>query len=182
MRVGEAKSRLQHLIRARYYDAKTGRFTTEDPAGEASDVNMYGYVMNRPTSVTDPSGLKPYCVPKEDWRTTAKLRARHLLRTDIEQETQWSLLAVVPITPTIGQCLWHKFIIYVTAYAREVVQARWEACYRDCECYPKCWIYDRMVRRRALEIEQERTRHTLYTSTLGVLVPFYGWHCRVPES
>jgi RHS repeat-associated protein len=44
--------------RARYYDPKVGRFTSEDPIGfNAGDSNLYRYVMNEPTGWTDPSGL-----------------------------------------------------------------------------------------------------------------------------
>ena len=46
--------------RARYYDALSGRFLSEDPSGLASgDPNFYRYVGNSPTNATDPSGLKP---------------------------------------------------------------------------------------------------------------------------
>src|SRR5262249_2204949 len=40
-----------------YYDAKTGRWTTQDPLGLSFDVNVYRYVHNGPTNATDPSGL-----------------------------------------------------------------------------------------------------------------------------
>ncbi|MGV6852845.1 MAG: RHS repeat domain-containing protein [bacterium] len=41
----------------RYYDPVLGRFTQEDPAKQSGkDVNLYRYVFNRPTDLTDPSG------------------------------------------------------------------------------------------------------------------------------
>jgi RHS repeat-associated protein len=44
--------------RARYYDPKIGRWTSEDPKGfDAGDANWYRYVHNGPTNGTDPSGL-----------------------------------------------------------------------------------------------------------------------------
>jgi hypothetical protein len=44
--------------RARYYDARVGRFLSEDPIGFAGgDVNLYRYVGNSPINYTDPSGL-----------------------------------------------------------------------------------------------------------------------------
>ncbi len=44
--------------RARWYDAKTGRFISEDPIGfRGGDVNLYGYVWNNAGSLIDPSGL-----------------------------------------------------------------------------------------------------------------------------
>jgi RHS repeat-associated protein len=48
----------QYYYRARYYDAAVGRFSSEDPIGfAAGDPNLYGYVRNRPTLATDPSGM-----------------------------------------------------------------------------------------------------------------------------
>jgi len=44
--------------RARWYDAGTGRFVSEDPIGFAGgSVNLYQYVGNSPTNGRDPSGL-----------------------------------------------------------------------------------------------------------------------------
>ncbi len=43
--------------RARYYDPNTGRFNSEDPSGfSAGDSNLYRYVFNGPTTLTDPTG------------------------------------------------------------------------------------------------------------------------------
>jgi len=48
----------QYYYRARYYDGRIGRFTSEDPLGVAAgDKNLYRYVLNRPTAATDPTGL-----------------------------------------------------------------------------------------------------------------------------
>jgi RHS repeat-associated protein len=45
--------------RARFYDAKLGRFISEDPIGFAGgDVNLFGYVGNNPQNFVDPSGLE----------------------------------------------------------------------------------------------------------------------------
>jgi RHS repeat-associated protein len=42
----------------RWYDAKVGRWISEDPIGfAAGDSNLYRYVGNSPTNATDPSGL-----------------------------------------------------------------------------------------------------------------------------
>jgi RHS repeat-associated protein len=44
--------------RARYYDPKTGRWISRDPAKfRGGDKNLYRYVHNSPTSAHDPSGL-----------------------------------------------------------------------------------------------------------------------------
>jgi RHS repeat-associated protein len=48
----------QYYYRARYYDARVGRFLSTDPIGfTAGDANLYRYVFNSPTNFTDPSGL-----------------------------------------------------------------------------------------------------------------------------
>jgi RHS repeat-associated protein len=45
--------------RARWYDAKVGRWLSEDPIGfSAGDYNLYRYVANAATNATDPSGLQ----------------------------------------------------------------------------------------------------------------------------
>jgi RHS repeat-associated protein len=42
---------------ARWYDASTGRWISQDPLGfDAGDSNLYRYVNNAPTDATDPSG------------------------------------------------------------------------------------------------------------------------------
>jgi len=48
-----------HYFNARYYDAPSGRFLSEDPIGFAGgDANLYRYVGNNPVNMTDPTGLK----------------------------------------------------------------------------------------------------------------------------
>jgi RHS repeat-associated protein len=50
-----------YYYRARWYDAKLGRFVSEDPIGfRGGDINYYGYVRNNPTKSTDPFGLYPW--------------------------------------------------------------------------------------------------------------------------
>ena len=45
--------------RARYYDATTARWISQDPMRfDAGDSNLYRYVNNRPTEESDPSGFK----------------------------------------------------------------------------------------------------------------------------
>ena len=47
----------QYFYRARYYDPATGRFTRPDPKGfGAEDADLYRYVGNNPTNLTDPAG------------------------------------------------------------------------------------------------------------------------------
>jgi len=46
-----------YYYRARYYDPKTGVFTSQDPIGFAGgDINLYRYAFNNPLTFTDPSG------------------------------------------------------------------------------------------------------------------------------
>ncbi len=47
-----------YYYRARWYDATTGKFLSEDPLGfAAGDYNLSRYVSNDPTNAIDPSGL-----------------------------------------------------------------------------------------------------------------------------
>ncbi|KAI9129302.1 FG-GAP-like repeat-containing protein [Acaryochloris sp. CCMEE 5410] len=47
----------KYFYRARYYDARVGKFISEDPIGfSAGDVNLSRYVFNSPVNFTDPSG------------------------------------------------------------------------------------------------------------------------------
>jgi RHS repeat-associated protein len=47
-----------YYYRARFYNAATSRFISEDPIGFAGgDFNLYRYVLNAPTSLVDPLGL-----------------------------------------------------------------------------------------------------------------------------
>jgi len=49
-----------YYFRARYYDSTSSRFVSEDPAGFFGKANQYAYADNRPTVLTDPTGLKTY--------------------------------------------------------------------------------------------------------------------------
>jgi len=48
-----------HFMRARYYEAETGRFVSEDPVGfNSGDLNLYAYASNRPLTSMDLTGEK----------------------------------------------------------------------------------------------------------------------------
>lgn len=48
-------------MRNRYFDARSGRFTQEDPLGLASGLNSYGFAAGDPIQFSDPFGLCPGC-------------------------------------------------------------------------------------------------------------------------
>ena len=52
--------------RNRFFMARTGNWLQPDRAGMIAGVNLYGYVRNLPTSLTDPTGLIPR-QPFETW-------------------------------------------------------------------------------------------------------------------
>ena len=47
----------------RAYSAALGHWINRDPIAEAGGVNLYGYVLNRPSEFTDPSGMLPGITP-----------------------------------------------------------------------------------------------------------------------
>ena len=51
------------LLRHRYYDSWTGRFLSQDPAGDGD--NWYAYCDNDPMDETDPSGLSSFFDPSK---------------------------------------------------------------------------------------------------------------------
>jgi RHS repeat-associated protein len=53
-----------YYMRARYYDAETGRFISEDPAGFVDGPNLYEYVRGNPIMGVDPSGLFSFLVSR----------------------------------------------------------------------------------------------------------------------
>ena len=58
-----------HFYRARYYDARSGRFLQRDPIGfKGGDVDLHAYVKNNPVTYTDPDGLVPKAgIPNFPW-------------------------------------------------------------------------------------------------------------------
>jgi RHS repeat-associated protein len=61
---------------ARYYDPQTGSWTSEDPMGfAAGDVNLYRYVSNDATNMSDPSGLQSWGAWLQDQASVASAAA-----------------------------------------------------------------------------------------------------------
>jgi RHS repeat-associated protein len=48
-----------YYYRFRYYDARVGRFLSEDPIGFWGGINFYAYLNNNPINSNDPYGLSP---------------------------------------------------------------------------------------------------------------------------
>lgn len=51
-----------HYYRARQYDQTHGRFLSRDPVAQANWTSLYGYALNRPALLTDPTGECPICI------------------------------------------------------------------------------------------------------------------------
>lgn len=58
----QAEGNNLYYMRARYYDAETGKFTSEDPIGFEGGLNLYAYVGGNPIMAVDPDGLCPWCI------------------------------------------------------------------------------------------------------------------------
>jgi len=57
------------LLGHRYYDSRTGRFLSQDPAGDGD--NWYAYAGNDPMNGADPTGLEPQIDMQPDWGNTS---------------------------------------------------------------------------------------------------------------
>ncbi len=54
-----------YYYKARVYDPNLGRFYQTDPAGLASDTNLYAYATEDPVNGSDPSGMDPPVAPPQ---------------------------------------------------------------------------------------------------------------------
>ena len=53
----QAEQNNHYYMRARYYDADTGRFISEDPIGFDGGINLFAYASSNPILYSDPTGL-----------------------------------------------------------------------------------------------------------------------------
>jgi RHS repeat-associated protein len=81
--------------RARYYAPWLGRWTSADPAGMVDGPNLYSYVVNNPTRLTDPTGRQCkldaqelVCLPEEEIQTPCDLPKQEAAATPTQEEEQ----------------------------------------------------------------------------------------------
>lgn len=70
-------------MRNRWYDPSTGRFTQEDPIGDAGGINLYAYAGNDPVTFSDPYGLKVCLAGNSDQVNTLKDSLSSVTNSDI---------------------------------------------------------------------------------------------------
>ncbi|MBK8148552.1 MAG: RHS domain-containing protein [Acidobacteria bacterium] len=88
-----------HYYRARWYDSSLGRFISEDPIAFAGgDVNLYGYVRNKPVSYSDPFGLDEYAMMERFANQEPQNRTTDEILDDLQLR-----LAVAGSTPIVGE-------------------------------------------------------------------------------
>ncbi|MCC7306236.1 MAG: hypothetical protein IT173_01620 [Acidobacteria bacterium] len=129
----DAFSGLQ-FSRARFYDQKLGRFVSEDPIGfNGGDLNLYGYVRNRPLERRDPMGLDDADIA---FRQTAEYRHLEELGREVWRD--------MPIPPRRAECgptgnRYLEFLVPDSLFGR--VGNRYSitpACESHDTCYSTC--------------------------------------------
>jgi RHS repeat-associated protein len=80
-----------YYYRARYYDASSGRFASQDPIGLLGGFNWMSYVANRPVGAIDPFGL---CSEEPDQRDRIFDYRRQLQNARTEEERNQILRAM----------------------------------------------------------------------------------------
>ena len=80
-----------YFLRARYYDASTGRFISRDPIGQRDQINLYTYVGNSPLVYVDRDGKYSKSFIKQH-------DATELLKVDMENGKNEYLLGLIKET------------------------------------------------------------------------------------
>ncbi|MBK6738660.1 MAG: hypothetical protein IPG64_12490 [Haliea sp.] len=100
-----------YYMRARYYDAETGRFISEDPAGFVDGTNLSSYVRGNPIGAVDPSGLvvqvvtpdpRAYRILTQAYARVNSTRRGMEITAPLEASTQ--IYRIVPITHDAYYC------------------------------------------------------------------------------
>jgi RHS repeat-associated protein len=110
----------------RWYDAKTGRWMSEDPIGfDAGDTNLNRYVGNSPLNFTDPSGLKhgqggggsvgrppgvPIDVLKQIYKDLEELARTVKVSGIFENCNRWVNDFELKYRTLLTSKAWHKFV------------------------------------------------------------------------
>ena len=98
--------------RARYYDPRTGRFVSEDPAGIDSGGDPYVYAFDNPPRLSDPFGLKPgdrryksrdeAVLKAYEWLRDQKFDARYEFGGEVCETTAHCFFVTGPVPGTRG--------------------------------------------------------------------------------
>jgi RHS repeat-associated protein len=114
-----------YYYRARYYDPRTGRFLSDDPARGRGGRNSYAYVGDTPTSYRDPAGLwrvwGNWCGPDWTGGRTEEYNLDHVS----------SYLS--PIDDNDAACMRHDFCYYTCRKGFRCDKANRTRCMRRCD-------------------------------------------------
>ena len=124
---------MKQYYRARYYDAQSGRFLSEDKYRSSLKANGYNYVSNRPASLVDPSGnqqtdnwsawhsqerctiVSIFRIPWFDERIESHTTYKLKKNPAIAEEPSDDPYRIVPTPPATSlACLWEKTTIILT--------------------------------------------------------------------
>jgi RHS repeat-associated protein len=132
----------------RYYGPQWGRWTNQDPIGEAAELNLYAYVGNRPTNTVDPLGmywlLNPGANQKQQQacckytELTVYNPAIELLGSATERRRfQETVDCAAGVAAPEGCCRCSCFRSSFTSdFSRSLDSARWGKC---CTCTVETW-------------------------------------------